>query len=44
MYLMFEQLLFMIYQLRVFTYYKDIYTTHIMRKDIDDSQSDEAAM
>jgi len=41
---MFEKLLFMIYELRVITYYKDIYTTHIMREDIDDSQSDEAAI
>jgi len=35
---------FMNYELWVITYYKDIYTAHIMRKDIDDSQTDESAI
>jgi len=32
----------MIYELWVITFYKDIYTAHIMRKDIVDSRTDEA--
>lgn len=41
---MFEKLLFMTYDLWVITCYKDIYTPHITRKDIDDSPTDEAAI